>query len=222
MPRPRLSAQASGLPGGASPPSQEQGTEGPGPLPGAPAWVRTWVPMQFGLMRVPNHSRPHLPPCPGQAGQREGWMAPAPVEAAGDLTMGGVGNVTLGSCPPSTRSAPGCASSKCPPQQGRLCLGDKRVFVALLPPAWHGSVSPPLLPYTGPARRQERLPMTFWVELLLFPFFLTFSKYLIHQKVTAQNSLGCEMSSHLHQAAGNRIEVRGTPVTCARQGRLHR
>lgn len=24
------------------------------------------------------------------------------------------------------------------------------------------------------------------------------------------------MSSHLHRAAGNRIEVRGTPVTCAR------
>lgn len=130
--------------------------------------------------------------------------------------MGGAGNVTLGSCPPSTRSAPGCAASKCPPQQGRLCLGDKLVFVALLPPAWHGSVSPPLLLYTGPARRPERLPVTFWAELLHFPFFLTFSKYLIHQKVTAQNSIGCEMSSHLHRAAGNRIEVRGTPVTCAR------
>ena len=92
----------------------------------------------------------------------------------GGLTTGRAGR--LAQCPPS------CAAHGCPHQQGGLCAVDRLSLWPPSRPRASGSAPPPR-PVSSPTRARPKGQwgtMPFWVEILLFHFFLTFSKYLTH------------------------------------------
>lgn len=68
------------------------------------------------------------------------------------LTMGGARSGTLGKgggLPSGIRPVPGYAGANVSLDNARLCLGDRRVFVALPRPAWLPSPPPPTADLTS-------------------------------------------------------------------------
>ena len=72
-----------------------------------------------------------------------------------------------------------CCPRMSPPTRPALCCG-QAVFVAAFPPARLWFRPRPVSSLTRARPKGQWGPMPFWVEILLFHFFLTFSKYLTH------------------------------------------